>query len=121
MTPYERLEAWQLCHQLVLTVYQVTSEWPAREKFGLLSQVRGAAISVPANLAEGAAKRGSREFRRYIDISLGSLSELTYLLRLARDLQYLTAEQFAQVEAMRHRAGLVTWRLYQAIARGTRQ
>jgi four helix bundle protein len=117
MTPFERLEAWQLCHALVLAIYRLTSGWPVTERYGLVSQVRRAATSIPTNLAEGAAKRGPREFRRYLDISLGSLSELTYLLRLCHDLGYMSAEEFKQVEAMRERAGQVTWGLYRAISR----
>jgi four helix bundle protein len=61
----------------------VTESWPVAERFGLTIQVRHAALSIPTNIAEGAANRGHREFRRYLDIALGSLSELTYLLRLA--------------------------------------
>jgi four helix bundle protein len=82
-----------------------------------VSQLRRAAISIPTNLAEGAAKRGSKEFRRFLDISLGSLSELTYLLRLARDLGYLSTEEFDRMVEMRERAGQVTWGLYRAISR----
>jgi four helix bundle protein len=117
MTPFERLEAWQLCHSLVLAVYRLTANWPPTERYGLVSQVRRAAISIPTNVAEGAAKRGSREFRRFLDISLGSLSELTYLLRLARDLGYLSAEEFDGIENLRERAGQLTWGLYRAISR----
>jgi four helix bundle protein len=120
MTPFERLEAWQLCHVLVLAIYRLTSGWPVTERYGLVSQVRRAAMSIPTNLAEGAAKRGPREFRRYIDISLGSLSELTYLLRLAHDLGYIRSEEFEQIEQMRDRAGQVTWGLYRAISRKAR-
>jgi four helix bundle protein len=85
MMPYERLDAWNRCHELVLKVYAVTRDWPRYEQYGLISQVRRAAVSAATNIAEGGAKRGPREFRRYLDISLGSLSEVSYLLRLARD------------------------------------
>jgi four helix bundle protein len=79
MAPYERLDAWRMAHRLALLVYKVTDDWPTEERFGLTIQVRRAALSIPENIAEGAAKRGHREFRRFLDISLGSLSELTYL------------------------------------------
>ncbi|MBL8978711.1 MAG: four helix bundle protein [Gemmatimonadetes bacterium] len=115
MAPFERLEAWQLCHSLVVQVYRLTEGWPSQERFGLVSQVRRAAVSITTNIAEGSAKRGGREFRRFLDISLGSLAELTYLLRLAKDLGYLAPDAHAELEAMRDRAGVVTWRLYQAI------
>lgn len=117
MAPYEKLEAWQLCHSLVLAVYAQTSKWPSSERFGLTSQVRRAAVSVTANIAEGTAKRGPRELRRYLDISIGSLSEVGYLLRLARDLEILSADQHAAVHAVHTRASQVTWKLYSGVSK----
>ena len=89
MRPYEKFDAWKIAHQLALEVYRITEKWPAREKYQLTSQTRRAALSVPTNIAEGAAKRVPREFRRYLDISLGSLSELSYLLLFSKDLGIL--------------------------------
>ncbi len=86
MLPCERLTAWQYADQLVHAVYDVTQSWPTEERFGLTSQTRRAAFSVPANICEGASKRGRHEFGRYLDISLGSLAELTYALKFARAL-----------------------------------
>jgi four helix bundle protein len=113
---YERLKAWMACHELVLSVYRVSSTWPSAERFGLTSQARRAAYSAAANIAEGSAKRGSGEFRRFMDITLGSISELTYILRLARDLGYLKPEVWGEIEAMRDHAGRLTWGLYRSIA-----
>ncbi|MGH7704042.1 MAG: four helix bundle protein, partial [Gemmatimonadales bacterium] len=93
MQPYERFEAWRRCHELALAVYRATQSWPKQELYGLTSQARRAAFSVSANFVEGSAKWGAREFRRYLDISLGSLSELGYTLRFARDLGMLTNEE----------------------------
>ena len=89
MRPYERFKAWEHSHTLAKQVFEVTSAWPKREWYGLAAQVRKASISVPSNLVEGSAKRGSAEFRRYVDISIGSLAETEYQLRLARDLGFL--------------------------------
>ena len=83
--------------------------------YGLTSQIRRAAFSVVANIAEGAAKRGRREFRRYLDIALGAVTELEVALRLARDRRYLTHEAWEQLERLRNHAGAVTWRLYEAM------
>jgi four helix bundle protein len=69
--PYERFEAWKVAHELALEVYKISDRWPACERYQLTSQVRRAALSVPTNVAEGAAKRGKREFRRYLDIARG--------------------------------------------------
>jgi four helix bundle protein len=116
MAPYERLEAWRMAHRLVLTIYKVTDDWPSEERFGLTVQVRRAALSVPVNIAEGAAKRGHREFRRFLDISLGSLSELTYLLRFSRDRGLLTPETWTELESLRDEAGKLTWQLYRKLS-----
>jgi len=115
MASYERFTAWKLSYALALKVYEATDSFPRSELYGLTSQVRRAAFSVAANIAEGAAKRGRREFRRYLDIALGSVTELQVALRLARDRGYLTAEAWAELEQFRNRAGAVTWGLYRAI------
>jgi four helix bundle protein len=112
MMPHERLEAWKLCHRLVLEVYAVTRDWPASERYGLTSQARKAALSAPINLAEGAAKRGPREFRRFLDISVGSLAELHYVPFVARELGFLSAEGFQRVQDLREEAGKAVWGLY---------
>ncbi len=90
MMPFERLDAWRLCHQLVLAAYEASKAFPDDEKYGLVSQIRRAAFSAAANIAEGSARRGPREFRRFLDISLGSLAEVAYALIVARDLGYLS-------------------------------
>ena len=102
---HEGLKAWVACHELALTVYRITSIWPIREQYGLTSQARRAAYSAAANIAEGSAKRGSREFCRFLNISLGSISELSYALLLARDLGYLQPEEWGAAEALRDHAG----------------
>ena len=81
MWPHERLRAWKACHRLALEVYRSTESWPKREMFGLAAQSRRAAYSAAANIAEGMAKQGVRELRRFLDMSVGSLSELSYALQ----------------------------------------
>lgn len=115
MMPYERLQAWQVSHRLVRRIYLATQKWPKSELYGLTSQTRRAAFSVPVNIAEGSAKRGSRELRRFLDISLGSLSELAYCLRLARDLDYMAEEEWDEIDAERNLAGKLLWGLYEKV------
>jgi four helix bundle protein len=115
MGSYEQLTAWQVAHQLVLVIYRHTEGWPPTESYALTSQARRAALSVAVNIAEGSAKRGPKEFRRFLDISLGSLSELQYILRLANDLGYLSREQFVAIERGRHRTGQLLWGLYRSL------
>jgi four helix bundle protein len=121
MLAYERLHAWKLCHELVLAVYSATASFPRQELYGLTSQARRAAFSAAVNIAEGAAKRGPREFRRFIDISIGSLAELAYTLRLAKELQLLSVDGWNRIDALRRRAGFVTWRLYRAVGNAAKQ
>ncbi len=70
MMPYERLTAWAKCHELTLAIYRATESWPKQETYGLISQARRAAYSAAANMAEGAARQGAREYRRFLDLSL---------------------------------------------------
>jgi four helix bundle protein len=120
MLPYEKFEAWKVAHDLALEVYRISDQWPPCERYQLTSQVRRAALSVPTNIAEGAAKRGPREFRRYLDIARGSLSELSYLLRFSKDRGLLDVETFEALDELRNRAGKVGWGLYASLSRTNR-
>lgn len=115
MRPYERFHAWQYCHQLTLLVYRCTQSFPKSELYGITSQMRRAAASAAANIAEGSAKRGQPEFRRYLDISLGSLSELSYFTILARDLGILSGGDWKALDELLNRAGKTTMGLYKSV------
>jgi four helix bundle protein len=108
---HEGLKSWSACHDLTLAAYRASGRWPTHERYGLTSQARRAAYSAAANIAEGSAKRGATEFRRFLNISLGSLAELSYGLRLARDLEYLRKEEWGEIDALRDHAGRLTWGL----------
>ena len=112
MVPYERFDAWKVAHQLALQVYAETERWPINERYSLTAQIRRAALSAPTNIAEGSPKRGPRELRRYLDIALGSLSEVSYLLRFSRDRGILGSDKFLELDDLRNRAGQLTWRFY---------
>jgi four helix bundle protein len=94
MMPFESLRAWQSAHRLALAVYRASETWPRCEIYGLTSQARRAAVSVAANIAEGTAKRGKKEVGRFLEIALGSFSELTRLLRLSLDLGIMASDQW---------------------------
>ena len=115
MFPYQRFRVWRLSHELVLATYRATATWPKAELYGLTSQTRKSAYSIPMNIAEGSAKRGSREFRRYVDIALGSTSELSYCLLLGEDLGYLPALVWEPLEQLRNNAGQLLWKLHTAL------
>ena len=86
----EDLLVWQKAHKLVLEIYKVTSYFPQEEKFGMISQMRRAAISVPANISEGFKKRTLKDKVNFYNIAQGSLNELNYYIRLSKDLKYIT-------------------------------
>ena len=94
---FTKLQVWQKGHRMVLNVYRLTSSFPKEERFGLTRQIRRSAGSVPANIAEGAGRRTDVEFARFIDIALGSTSETTYHLMLARDLGMLDSAGYRQL------------------------
>ncbi len=89
ITSFEQLNVWKLAHELTLDVYNRTRDLPNEEKYGLISQMRRSAVSVPANIAEGFKKRGSKDKARFYNIAHGSLEELRYYFILCRDLDYL--------------------------------
>ena len=116
MQPYEKLEAWQFAHRLTLAIYRTTKKWPKEERYALSAQVRRAAYSVAANMVEGAAKRGRKEFARFLDISLGSIAELGYAIRLAHELEYLSDQDRTSLLDLHTSTARLTHRLYQAIS-----
>jgi four helix bundle protein len=91
MRNYEDLHVWQKAHILTLAIYKATHNFPNEEKFGLTSQIRRSCASIGANLAEGCGRRSDGEMARFVHIAMGSGAELSYHLRLARDLELLSA------------------------------
>ena len=89
MKNFRDLQVWRKAHSLVLASYERTREFPRQEMYGMTSQIRRCAASIPANIAEGCGKRGNGEFQRYLNIAAGSASELEYHFLLARDLDLL--------------------------------
>jgi four helix bundle protein len=92
MQRFTELKVWQRSHALVLQVYKLTKSFPPEERFGLTSQLRRAALSVPTNIAEGSKRQTNTEYARFLNIAEGSLAETEYLLMVSRDLQYLSAD-----------------------------
>lgn len=90
--PHERLDVWCDAMALVESVYRITEHFPDAERFGLTSQMRRAAVSVPSNIAEGAARRSTAEYLRFLSMARGSLSELDTQLQLAASLGFSDAE-----------------------------
>jgi four helix bundle protein len=97
MRNHEALDVWQKAHALTLKLYRLTESFPRSEMFGLTSQIRRAAGSVGANLAEGCGRWGEAELARFVQIAMGSASELQNHLRLARDLDFVNSGEYQNV------------------------
>jgi hypothetical protein len=103
MMAYERLPAWKMAHEFAVAVSRTTESLPKSE------------------LSEGSAKRGSREFRRFLDVAIGSFAEVSYALVFARDVDLLAQADYDRLEQLRVRVGKVPWGLSSAIAKQTRK
>lgn len=112
MKSFRELLVWEKSHRLTLVSYAATQSFPRDELFGLTSQIRRACSSIPANIAEGCGRNSDAELRRFLEIAMGSASELEYHLLLAHDLKLLESEQYRQLdestrEVKRMIAGLI--------------
>ena len=99
MEDFKNLKVWKKAHELTLVLYQSTRTFPKDEIYGLTSQIRRAAASIGANIAEGCGRRSDPEMKRFVQIARGSANEVEYHLLLARDLQFLTPGEFRCLEA----------------------
>ena len=113
--PYEQLHAWRESHELALAIYRATKTFPRDETYGLTSQLRRAAFSAAVNIVEGSARRSRKEFRRFLDISLYSLSEVGYALRFAREADFLPESDWTGLNDRQCRARYLTWNLYKSL------
>ena len=93
MQPFTDLKVWQRSHKLTLDLYRLTASFPSDERFGLVSQIRRAAVSVPANIVEGTKRSHARDYGRFLNIAEGSNAELSYLIILSRDLGFIDKER----------------------------
>lgn len=93
MKPHKNLNAWIKSFELVKELYLLTNNFPTDEKFGITSQIKRAAVSVPVNIAEGSARKSPKEFIHFLHIALGSLTELDTLILLSTELQFIKDEE----------------------------
>ena len=97
MKDFRDLKVWGKAHEVALACYEVTKGFPREEVFGLTAQIRRAGASAPANIAEGCGRRGNAELHRFLQMAMGSASELEYHLLLSRDLGYLKKDDHKRV------------------------
>ena len=98
MKDFRDLKVWEKAHELALDCYSKTATFPKHEIFGIVSQIRRAGSSIRANIAEGCGRGGNGEFQRFLQMAMGSASELENHLLLARDLLFLSHENHGQIE-----------------------
>ena len=102
---FDKLLVWQRAHSLVLKIYEVTNSFPKEEIWGLTSQIRRSAVSVPSNIVEGKARGSRKDFKRFLLIARGSLEEVKYQSLLAKELKYMNDEQYEEITAMIEEVG----------------
>ncbi len=113
---YKDLEVWQRADELALEIYKLTMTFPKSEMYGLTSQLRRAALSVPTNIVEGYARKGDKELARFVNIAIGSLAETEYLLGFSARLQYISAQEYSRMEQLRSMVGKLLWSFYRKIS-----
>lgn len=120
MRPHEKLKLWRRAVDFVVRIYELTNSFPKEEKFGLTSQIRRAAVSVPANIAEGAARQSHKEFVHFLSNAQGSASELSTELLIARRLGYLSQLDYQEGNDELDNIGRMIVGLSQTVKAGTR-
>ena len=115
MRDYKNIKAFQLADNLAVEVYKVTKKFPREEPYGLVSQLRRAAVSVPANIAEGASRQHLKDYANFLYIARGSLVETEYLLCLSNKLGYLDNVSFGAIDDLRKNAARTLFGLIEAI------
>ena len=113
---YKKLIAWQKADELAFQIYKATDSFPRDEIYGVRSQLRRAALSVPTNLVEGNGRQNRKEFKQYVNIALGSLSEVEYLLDFSLRLGYFDEGLYENLADIRNHLGGLLWNLYKSIS-----
>lgn len=112
---YKKLIAWQKSDELAFEVYKITKGFPKEELYAITSQIRRAALSIPTNIVEGYARKGDKELAHFINISLGSLAEVEYLLEFSKKLGYLSEKDYTIIETLRDEVGKLLWNFYKKV------
>ena len=117
MHQFKELKVWQKGRILVKEIYKVTHRFPKDELFGITSQMRRAAVSIPTNVAEGCGRNSNKELNRYLDIANGSAFELETLVILSLDLEFLTHDEFENYDAMLNEIQKMIFGLKQSLSK----
>ena len=112
---WRKLEVWKLADDFAFKIYQVSRNFPKEEIYGIISQVRRAALSIPTNIVEGYSRKGDKELSHFINISLGSLAETKYLIYFSHRLGYLSDNEYNETKQRHEKLGNKLWRFYESI------
>lgn len=112
---YKKLIVWQKADELAYQVYLATRDYPRKEMYGITSQLRRAALSVPTNIVEGYGRQNRGELRQSTNIALGSLAETEYLIDFSFRLKYLTEKTHERLQNLREEVGKLLWRFYKSL------
>lgn len=112
---YKKLIVWKKADELAYQIYIATKKFPKEEIYGITSQLRRSAVSIPTNIVEGMGRQSRNELRRFVNIALGSLSETEYLLEFCLRLKYLDEENYNFLESLRKEVGKLLWSFYKSI------
>jgi len=115
MPPYKDLKAWEHARRLAIECAKAARRFPDYEQDGLADQLRRAGYSVPINIAEGSAKKGSRDYKRFLDVAAGSLAEIETILGIANELGYITPADYARIETIATETGKTLYGLLRKI------
>ncbi len=119
MSTYRDLKVWQHSMKLAVECAKAAKRFPREEQEALAEQLRRAAHSVPLNIAEGAARKGPREFRRFLDTARGSLCEVQTALEIAREMEYVTEDEFQRLDAVATETAKTLWGLLRRVSAST--
>jgi len=111
---YRKLIVWQKADEFAFQVYTATRNFPKDEIYGIISQLRRAALSVPTNIVEGYGRGGKKELKQFLNIALGSLAETRYLLDFSLRLKYLNSTTYTQLQDLAEEVGRLLWKFYKA-------
>jgi len=112
---WKKLEVWQLADDLAFKIYQASKNFPKEEMYGITSQVRRAALSIPTNIVEGYSRKGDKELAHFINISLASLAETKYLIYFSHRLGYLSDNECNETKQGYEKLGKKLWRFYESV------
>lgn len=111
---YKKLIVWQKADSLAKEIYLETRKFPKSEIYGLTSQLRRSALSIPTNIVEGTGRQGRNELKQFVNIALGSLAEVEYLLEFSFNLKILNKSTYDKLESLRKEVGGLLWNFHKS-------